>query len=120
MAGGNTMEYEGSKTGVGNKFIKNGALVFARPKIGCEFTFIGRISGVEEIRAQTKSLPAKFKLTLDRTTFNLTESGKVLKRIDNAGGPKLSALRHMGFALKKGGANIRSGLNSIKSIPVEA
>ena len=117
ITGQTTIEYEGSKTGVGNKFIKKGALVFARNKRKDDFTYIGQVTSVEVLRKQTNTSPAKFQLILDHREVNGTPPKTVLKTIPNAGGPKKSALTRMGFTLdaSRGGANIQCGLNAIKS-----
>ena len=115
-----SITYEGSKTGIGNKFIIPGAILCARKKKSNEFTYIGQVQIVRLLRAQTKTVPAKYQLIIEHVTINNIEYKTVLKRMTGGAGPKVDGLKRMGFELdaSRKGANIQSGLNAIKPLPI--
>ncbi len=114
------IEYEGSKTGIGDKFIKDGALLFARRNKTCRFTYIGMVIEKVIIRERSQDrprTPALYALTIGLEVINGVQSGSPINNTIGLG-PKKSALQSLGYELKygEGGGNIQCGLNSIKKI----
>ena len=113
-----TIIYEGSKSGRGDKFIKSGALFFAREKKRHDFTYIGQVTFVREISKNKNHEPAKYELTLTRNIINKIRPLTSFEKMGEFSGPgclKKAALFKMGFKLdkKRKGANVQCGLNAI-------
>jgi len=111
------IDYEGSKTGIGDKFIKNGALLFARQNKNNRFTYIGLVVNKLLSRENSREQPALFHLTISLKEINGVRPGYHINN-EVGLGPKKSALRSLGYEIQygKGGGNIQCGLNSIKQI----
>ena len=110
------IHYEGSKTGIGDQFIKDGALLFARQKRKNRFTYIGMVVNKLLSRENSKEQPALFHLTISLKEINGVKPGDPINNKVGLG-PKKTALRRLGYEIKYGGGgNIQCGLNSIKQI----
>jgi hypothetical protein len=111
------IDYEGSKTGIGDKFIKNGALLFARQNKNNRFTYIGMVEKKVLSRENSGKQPALFHLTISLKEINGVKPGYHINN-EVGLGPKKSALKSLGYEIQygQGGGNIQCGLNSIKQI----
>ena len=117
------IDYFGSKSQQGDKFIVPGALLFARKKCKHVFCYIGQVELMRKVRNHIPpNTPAKYQLTINHNaTFNNIAYKTVLHRLDlfhGSGCFKKAALYHMGYILDadRKGSNIMAGLNTIKPI----
>jgi Sjoegren syndrome nuclear autoantigen 1 len=113
------VEYEGSKSKVGNKWIQPGSLFFERHKKRDNYTYIGKVVCVNLLRKHSVLCPALYELTIKRMSIGNVQQGETLKKNSQFKGPgclKRSALLACGYELDedKGGGNACAGLNAIK------
>lgn len=97
-----SIDYFGSKSQQGDKFIVPGTLLFAREKCKHEFRYIGQVTTVVKVRNhKPPNTPVKYQLIIDHNaTFNNIAYKTVLNRMDLFNGSgcfKKAALYHMGF-----------------------
>ena len=113
------VDYEGSKTSRGNKWIQPGSLFFERDRNTDPYTYIGKVVCINPLREHSVLCPALYELSIKRMSIGNVQHGETLERNSQFNGPgclKKSALLACGYEFDedRGGGNACAGLNAIK------